>query len=83
VHCKGQDIKGAAPHYLARTGIGFVPDDRRILAELTVWENGWEVSRSDRRILHKALNLEDAVRHAGTAAQSREDVERRNRLLAP
>jgi len=53
---KGQDIKRAAPHYLARTGIGFVPDDRRILAELTVWENGWVVSRSGRGILHKALN---------------------------
>ncbi|MGB9370063.1 MAG: ABC transporter ATP-binding protein [Xanthobacteraceae bacterium] len=35
----GTDITGAAPHRIARLGIGFVPEDRRIFAELTVWEN--------------------------------------------
>ena len=29
----------AAPYRLARRGIGYVPEDRRIFAELTVWEN--------------------------------------------
>jgi branched-chain amino acid transport system ATP-binding protein len=36
---KGQDIAGWPPHKVARAGIGFVPEDRRIFPELTVWEN--------------------------------------------
>jgi len=36
---KGQDITGRAPYQVANLGIGFVPEDRRIFAELTVWEN--------------------------------------------
>jgi branched-chain amino acid transport system ATP-binding protein len=36
---QGRDITGWAPHRVARAGIGFVPEDRRIFAELTVWEN--------------------------------------------
>jgi branched-chain amino acid transport system ATP-binding protein len=36
---KETDIAGWAPHRVARAGIGFVPEDRRIFAELTVWEN--------------------------------------------
>jgi branched-chain amino acid transport system ATP-binding protein len=36
---KGRDITGWAPHRIARAGIGFVPEDRRIFAELSVWEN--------------------------------------------
>jgi branched-chain amino acid transport system ATP-binding protein len=36
---KGQDITGWPPHKVARAGIGFVPEDRRIFAELSVWEN--------------------------------------------
>ncbi|HYM73613.1 MAG TPA: ATP-binding cassette domain-containing protein [Stellaceae bacterium] len=36
---KGQDIAGWSPHRVARSGIGFVPEDRRIFAELSVWEN--------------------------------------------
>jgi branched-chain amino acid transport system ATP-binding protein len=39
VRFKGRDITGAAPYRVARAGIGFVPEDRRIFAELTVWEN--------------------------------------------
>jgi branched-chain amino acid transport system ATP-binding protein len=39
VRFKGKDITGAPPHRLARHGIGYVPEDRRIFAELTVWEN--------------------------------------------
>ncbi len=35
----GRDMTGAAPHRMARAGIGFVPEDRRIFSELTVWEN--------------------------------------------
>lgn len=36
---KGRDITGWASHHVARAGIGFVPEDRRIFADLTVWEN--------------------------------------------
>ena len=35
----GTDITGWAPYRVARAGIGFVPEDRRIFAELSVWEN--------------------------------------------
>jgi branched-chain amino acid transport system ATP-binding protein len=53
---RGDDLRGKAPHEIARRGIGFVPEDRRIFAELTVWENldvaargagagGWTVER--------------------------------------
>ena len=36
---KGRDIAGWAPWDVAQAGIGFVPEDRRIFADLTVWEN--------------------------------------------
>jgi branched-chain amino acid transport system ATP-binding protein len=39
VHFKSRDITGWSPHRVARAGIGFVPEDRRIFAELSVWEN--------------------------------------------
>ena len=39
VRFKGRDITGSPPYRLARKGIGYVPEDRRIFAELTVWEN--------------------------------------------
>ena len=35
----GRDISGAQPHEVARLGLGFVPEDRRIFPELSVWEN--------------------------------------------
>lgn len=53
---KGTDITGWPPYRVARAGIGFVPEDRRIFADLTVWENldvasrgaragGWSIER--------------------------------------
>lgn len=36
---KGQDITGLAPYRVARLGIGFVPEDRRIFPDLTVRAN--------------------------------------------
>ena len=39
VRFKSRDITGWSPHRVARAGIGFVPEDRRIFAELSVWEN--------------------------------------------
>jgi branched-chain amino acid transport system ATP-binding protein len=44
VRFKSRDIAGWAPYRVARAGIGFVPEDRRIFAELSVWEN-LEVAR--------------------------------------
>ena len=35
----GTEITGLPPHRIARLGLGFVPENRRIFAELTVWEN--------------------------------------------
>jgi len=36
---KGKDVAGRAPYQIADLGIGFVPEDRRIFSDLTVWEN--------------------------------------------
>jgi len=36
---KGEDITGKEPYQIARMGIAYVPDDRRIFADLTVEEN--------------------------------------------
>jgi branched-chain amino acid transport system ATP-binding protein len=35
----GNEIRGLPPYRIARMGIGFVPEDRRIFSDLTVWEN--------------------------------------------
>lgn len=39
VKFKGIDIKGMKPYLIARMGVGFVPDDRRVFFDLTVDEN--------------------------------------------
>jgi branched-chain amino acid transport system ATP-binding protein len=36
---EGVDIAGWEPHRIARVGIGYVPEDRRIFTELTVMQN--------------------------------------------
>ena len=46
---KGVDITGWDPYRVARAGIGFVPEDRRIFADLTVWENLDVASRTRER----------------------------------
>ncbi len=46
---QGRDITGWAPHRIARAGIGFVPEDRRIFAELSVQENLEVGARAARR----------------------------------
>lgn len=35
----GQEIAGWEPHRIARAGLGYVPEERRIFADLTVMEN--------------------------------------------
>jgi branched-chain amino acid transport system ATP-binding protein len=55
VRVHGADLTGAAPHRIARAGVGLVPQGRRIFSDLTVRENlavaaratpnGWDESR--------------------------------------
>ena len=49
IQWKGTDIAGWSPHRVARAGIGYVPEDRRVFAELTVWENLDVSARAARR----------------------------------
>ncbi|MEO3472325.1 ABC transporter ATP-binding protein [Roseomonas sp. CAU 1739] len=39
VRFAGQEIAGVAPYRIARLGLGYVPEDRRIFTDLTVMEN--------------------------------------------
>jgi branched-chain amino acid transport system ATP-binding protein len=48
----GRDIAGWPPHRVARAGIGFVPEDRRIFPELSVRENLEVGARAARRSGH-------------------------------
>ncbi|MEM7254452.1 MAG: ABC transporter ATP-binding protein [Pseudomonadota bacterium] len=36
---EGRDITRLSTHQISKLGLGFVPEDRRIFPELTVWEN--------------------------------------------
>jgi len=44
----GDDIAREAPHQIARRGLGYVPEDRRIFSDLTVMEN-LDVARQSAR----------------------------------
>ena len=48
VMLEGADITGREPHVIARAGMGYVPEDRRIFGDLTVMEN-LEVGRQPER----------------------------------
>jgi branched-chain amino acid transport system ATP-binding protein len=48
VEFMGQDISHKQPYQVARAGLGFVPEDRRVFADLTVMEN-LEVGRQPQR----------------------------------
>ncbi|HRL20887.1 MAG TPA: ABC transporter ATP-binding protein [Alcaligenes sp.] len=48
IHFMGQSIQARAPFEIARAGLGFVPEDRRIFADLSVAEN-LEVGRQPAR----------------------------------
>ena len=39
VRWQGREVTGWPPNRAARAGVGFVPEDRRIFSELSVWEN--------------------------------------------
>jgi len=48
IRFQGRDIAGAPPHDIARLGLGYVPEERRIFTELSVLEN-LEVGRQPAR----------------------------------
>lgn len=48
VRFMGQELVGLAPHRVAKLGLGYVPEDRRIFTDLTVLEN-LEVGRQPPR----------------------------------
>lgn len=68
----GQEIAGKPPFVIARMGIGFVPDDRRIFPDLTVRQNIL-VARRERegaiwnldRIYHLFPKLKELEGHMG------------------
>jgi branched-chain amino acid transport system ATP-binding protein len=39
IHFRGKDVSKAEPHDVARLGMGYVPEDRRVFGDLTVMEN--------------------------------------------
>jgi branched-chain amino acid transport system ATP-binding protein len=39
IHFLGKDVSKADPHDVARAGLGYVPEDRRVFGDLTVMEN--------------------------------------------
>jgi branched-chain amino acid transport system ATP-binding protein len=39
VHLEARDITGTSPHRIVQMGIGYVPEERRIFPNLTVYEN--------------------------------------------
>jgi branched-chain amino acid transport system ATP-binding protein len=53
---KGTDIAGWKPYQIARAGIGFVPEDRRVFPELTVWENLDVAARAAGRAGHWTID---------------------------
>ena len=46
---KGESCRGRKPFQIARKGVGYVPDDRRVFADLSVVENLEICARCDRR----------------------------------
>jgi len=73
---QGQDITGLKPYQIARMGVGFVPEDRRIFPDLTVYANldvGRKISktRATKWSLERIYQLfpilkEFSNRHGGT-----------------
>jgi branched-chain amino acid transport system ATP-binding protein len=70
---KGEEITGQSPFSIARRGVGFVPEDRRIFARLTVKDNleiaskkiraeGWTLEK----IYEFFPKLKDLGNHLGT-----------------
>jgi branched-chain amino acid transport system ATP-binding protein len=54
VHFLGEDISRLKPFEIARRGVGYVPEDRRIFSDLTVLEN-LDIGRQPSRPSHHGL----------------------------
>jgi len=54
---QGQNITGLQPYQIARLGIGFVPEDRRIFPDLTVYAN-LDVGRKSAKTRAKKWSLD-------------------------
>jgi branched-chain amino acid transport system ATP-binding protein len=54
VHFNGSDISRLKPYEIARLGLGFTPEDRRIFADLTVLEN-LDIGRQPPRIFRDGV----------------------------
>ena len=66
---RGKSIRGKSPHQIAKLGIGFVPEDRRIFSELTVWENLDVATRgvgADRWTVERVYTLFPKLRELST-----------------
>ena len=57
VSIDGRDLTGAAPHRIARAGLGLVPEGRQIFAPLTVEENLIATARSGKWTLARVYDL--------------------------
>lgn len=73
INFKGRGIIGLRPHQIAKMGIGFVPEDRRIFSSLTVLENlnlpvgagernGWSLNK----IFEHFPILNERIKHKGS-----------------
>ena len=58
INFKGEPVTGKKPYQLARQGMGYVPDDRRVFADLTVGDN---LEISERKTDEKAEWNKDSV----------------------
>ena len=58
IRFKGKTIKGKKPYQLARQGIGYVPDNRRVFADLTVGDN---LEISERKVGGAAIWTKETV----------------------
>jgi branched-chain amino acid transport system ATP-binding protein len=67
----GTDITARAPHEIARLGLGYVPEDRRIFTDLTVMEN-LEVGRQKPRRAAPTWSLERLFRIFPNLAEMRD-----------
>ena len=82
IRFEGREIAGTEPHVIARSGLGYVPEDRRLFGELTVRENlevgrraartgaaGWTVERVDALFPNLALRGDRLARHLSGGEQ--------------
>ena len=69
----GQDMTGAAPHQIAKTGLGLVPEGRQIFPTLTVEENLIATGRSRRTT---SLTQESELRESAPSRAATWDLDR-------